>query len=83
MKQFLTSSHYILAQIAGGPDIQSFKAFLAKILLLVGVIIVAYGGWQIAHGRQSEGLLCLVGGLLMAMAIPLITFFASLYGISF
>ena len=80
----IASMFVILAQADPTSAIQSFKTLLAKILLLVGISTIAYGGFLIAkQGQTLEGILCLVGGFLIALAVPIITYFASLGGIQF
>jgi hypothetical protein len=74
----------ILAQADVNSAITSFTTFLGRILMLVGIVIVAWGGWQVARrGEHADGLIAIVGGFIIAMAIPIIKFFASLAGLSF
>ena len=45
--------------------------FLKVIFLTIGSIVIAYGGYEISRGRVVEGLMCILGGLVLAIAIPL------------
>ncbi len=82
MNLILAFTTTMLAQADGVPEIAQFKTLLAQILLLVGIICIAYGGYLISRGHQLEGLLCLLGGALIAMAVPIITYLAQIAGIS-
>jgi hypothetical protein len=52
-------------------------------MLLIGVIVICYGGFLIARGHQLEGLMCIIGGALICLAVPIITYIAQLGGVSF
>src|SRR5438067_7004258 len=72
-----------LAQADPNAAIETFKALLAKILLLIGVAVIAYGGFLIARqGHTIEGILCIIGGFIIAIAVPLITYMAQTVGIA-
>lgn len=84
MNAILAQSLIILAQTDISTQITSFKAFLAKILLLIGVAVVAYGGYLISRqGQTLEGIICMIGGFIIAMAVPILTWMAALGGITF
>ncbi len=51
--------------------VDNFLNFLTKIFLIVGSLVIAYGGYLLHQGRVSEGLLGFVGGFILAIAIPL------------
>jgi hypothetical protein len=84
MKPIIATSFVILAQADVNSAITSFTTFLGRILLLIGIVIIAWGGWQVARrGEHADGLIAIIGGFIIAMAVPIIRFFASLAGISF
>ena len=73
----------ILAQTDLTAAIDSFRLLLARICLLIGTAAIAYGGYLIAKGHTLEGVLAVIGGFLIAIAVPLITYLAQLGGIQF
>lgn len=83
MTPTLASAFIILAQVDPNAAIDSFKNLLAKFLLLIGVVVLCYGGYLIARGHQLEGIMCIIAGFLIAIAVPIITYLAQLGGISF
>lgn len=69
----------ILAQAAGVPGIDGFLDFLAQICIIIGVVVIATGGYLIAlRGRIEEGLLCIVGGFILAAALPIMRYLVTL-----
>jgi hypothetical protein len=72
----------ILAQASFDTAVQRFLDFLAKVFLILGAMVIAYGGYLIHQGRVAEGLLALLGGFILAMAIPLMRFLLSLAGVN-
>ena len=78
MKTILFSSLILLAQASPDPSIDAFLVFLAKIMLLIGVTMVFYGGWKIHRGEVQEGLLAIIGGFIVGLAIPIVRFLSSL-----
>ena len=84
MHSILASTLIILAQVDPNAAIESFKLLLGKLLLLVGVGVMAYGGYLVSRqGHLMDGILCIIGGFLIAIAIPLMSYLASLSGITF
>ena len=73
----------LLAQASPDTAIQSFLAFLAKVMLLCGVVAIFWGGWKISRGETADGLVALVGGFIVALAVPIIHYLASLGGVTF
>ena len=73
----------ILAQATFDSALNSFIGFLAKILLLIGVAVVALGGWLISQGKNSDGVLAIIGGFIIAAAIPIVRLLAQMTGTSF
>ena len=68
----------LLAQIATEPPLESVLQFLGKIMMLVGVVMIFQGGWKIHRGETSDGILAIIGGFIVAMAIPIIRYFFSI-----
>ena len=68
----------LLAQAAADPPFDPIISFLSKVMLLVGGVMVFAGGWKIHKGENTEGLLAIAGGFIVAMAFPIIRYFASL-----
>jgi hypothetical protein len=61
----------MLAQADPTGPVEKFIHFLSEIFLVIGCIVIAYGGYEISRGRVVEGLMCILGGLILAIAIPL------------
>ncbi len=76
-------AYVMLAQVDPNSAIDTFKNLLAKFLLLIGVCVICYGGYLIARGHQLEGIMCIIGGFLIAIAVPIISYLAQLGGITF
>ena len=84
--QFMTSladrfdeaTFCLLAALSFDTAVDNFINFLAKILLLIGIIIMLWAGWSIHEGKIREGLMALIGGLIVALAIPLAKWIISL-----
>ena len=70
----------MLAQASLDASVDRFLAFLAKVFLLLGALVIAYGGYLLHQGRVSEGLLGLLGGFILALAIPMMRFFIQIAG---
>ncbi len=68
----------MLAQASPDAAIDRFLEFIAKVMMMVGAIMIFFGGWKIHRGEISEGLLAILGGFIVALAIPIIRFFFSL-----
>jgi hypothetical protein len=79
----LQSLSPILAQATFDAALQSFLGFLAKILILIGIAVVFYGGWMVSQGKSSEGVLAIIGGFLIASAIPILRLLAQFTGTTF
>lgn len=69
----------LLAVGAAEPDIELIFGFLSKILMLVGIVMIFYGGWKTHRGETSDGILAIIGGFIVSMAIPIIRYFFSLF----
>lgn len=61
----------LLAQSDPSAIVNKAVNFLKDIFLVIGCIVIAYGGYEISRGRVVEGLMCIFGGLVLAIAIPL------------
>ena len=84
MHPIIATTFVLLAQTDPGTLIDTFKVLLAKLLLLVGVAVIAYGGYLISRqGQTIEGILCIIGGFIISIAVPLITYLALQAGITF
>ena len=84
MHPIIASTFVLLAQTDPSTLIDTFKLLLAKFLLLVGVAVIAYGGYLISRqGQTIEGILCIIGGFIISIAVPLITYLALQAGIPF
>jgi len=84
MHHVIASTFVLLAQTDPSTLIDTFKLLLAKILLLIGVAVIAYGGYLISRqGQTIEGILCIIGGFIISIAVPLITYLGSQAGITF
>ena len=67
------------AQVSPFGPIEQFLQFLSAAGLVIGAISIAYGGYLLAsQGRIQDGLLAIFGGLVVALAVPLVRWFASL-----
>lgn len=77
------STLVLLAQTSIDLPLNNFLAFLSKIMLLIGVVMIFYGGWKIHRGETSEGLLAIVGGFIVALSVPILRVLAGFGGISF
>ena len=77
------NGYILLAQANLDSPMRSFRDFLAKVGLLVGVCLIIAGGVKIGRGETEAGLVSAVGGLLIALAVPIMTWLASLVGIQF
>ena len=67
-----------LAQVAGGsePSLERVTTFLTRLMILVGGVMIFAGGWRIHRGETTEGLLAIAGGFVVAIAFPIINYFA-------
>ena len=65
----------VLAQAAAEPSMDPIISFLGKVMLCVGGVMIFAGGWRVHKGENSEGLLAIVGGFIVAMAFPIIRYF--------
>jgi len=70
----------LLAQTSMDSSITSFLDFLTKVGMLVGVVAIVYGGWNISRGETERGLVALIGGFIIATAVPIVKFLAGLGG---
>lgn len=73
----------IFAQTTFDSALRSFLEFLTKILVLIGVALVFYGGWLIGQGKTAEGVLCIIGGFVIAAAVPIMRMLAEMTGTTF
>ena len=73
----------LLAQVDLKAPIKAFLEFLSWVLILLGVCLVAYGAILIAQGRHLDGVVAIVAGFILVLAVPIIYYFAKLAGIQF
>ena len=73
----------MFAQATFDAALESFLGFISKILLLLGVAVVFYGGWMVSQGKSSEGVLAILGGFIIAAAIPIVKLLAQFTGATF
>ena len=68
----------IFAQTDIDQSIDRFLAFLANVMMLIGVVMVFYGGHKIHRGDASDGLMAILGGFIVALAVPIMRFLSGL-----
>ena len=59
------------------PGLEPVIQFLSRIMALIGGISIFAGGWKIHRGETTEGLMAIAGGFIVAVAFPIIRFFAA------
>jgi|ERR1017187_2117934 hypothetical protein len=72
----------LLAQTSMDSSINSFMDFITKVNVLIGVVVIVYGGWNISRGETERGLVSLIGGFIIALAVPIMRFLVGLGGTS-
>jgi hypothetical protein len=70
----------LLAQVNPREAIKSFLEFLSYILILLATCLVSYGSILIAQGRHLDGVVAIVAGFILVLAVPLIYLFAKYAG---
>ena len=78
----LPSLHLVplLAQASPEGPVDSFLSFLAKVFLILGAIVIAFGGYETSRGRVLEGLVSTLGGLMLSLSIPLMKWLLHITG---
>ena len=71
MYNLLTDTFLVLAQAGQPLPIDAFLEVLGKVMLLCGVVAIFWGGWWISRGEVGEGVMALVGGFVIVIAIPI------------
>jgi hypothetical protein len=71
------------AQVDLKEALKSFIEFLSWVLIALGVCLVAYGAILIAQGRQLDGVVAIVAGFILVLAVPIVYYFAKIAGIPF
>ncbi len=46
---------------------------IARFLFIIAVVVIAHGGWQIRTGNADMGKMSIVGGLLLGLAVVIVT----------
>lgn len=72
-----------LAQMDPKDALKSFLEFLSWVLITLGVCLVAYGAILIAQGRHLDGVVSIVAGFILVLAVPIVYYFAKISGTSF
>ncbi len=72
-----------LAEVDLKEALKSFLEFLSWVLIVLGVCLVAYGAILIAQGRHLDGVVAIVAGFILVLAVPIIYYFAKLAGTQF
>lgn len=52
-------------------SIERFLVLIQKLLQVVAVCLIVYAAWCVQDGRVRDGCLAVVGGLLLALAVPI------------
>lgn len=65
----------ILAQATIDRPVENFLSFLTKLFLILGCLLIAFGAYLTSQGRFPENWLPLVGGFILALAVPLMKLF--------
>jgi hypothetical protein len=66
----------LLAQ-ASAPSFDPLIDLFGKLFLVVGAVAIVRGGWMISRGEPESGLVSIIGGFVIALAIPIIRYFFS------
>lgn len=73
----------ILAQATLDEPLRRFLEFITKVLLLIGLALVVFSGWLIGQGKTDNAVLCIVGGFVIAAAVPIMRMLAEMTGTTF
>ncbi|CAG0995503.1 hypothetical protein ARNL5_03586 [Anaerolineae bacterium] len=79
----LPSLGLLFAQATFDTALESFLRFLGRVLLLLGVAMIAFGGWLVNQGKTIEATLAITGGFITASAILIVRALAGLIGSTF
>lgn len=79
----LPSLGLLFAQATFDTALESFLRLLARVLLLIGVAMVFFGGWLVSQGKTTEGVLAIIGGFIVAAAILIVRTLAAMIGSTF
>ena len=78
--QTMTSILPLLAQVSDPPFAQ-FEAFISRVLVIIGIALIAHGGWLIGHnGETGRGMMSIIGGFILVAAV--VNAFAKMNGIT-
>lgn len=81
--QLIGPAQLLLAQASVDDPINNVLHFFSKILVMIGLCAVAFGGWRVHRGEASDGLMALAGGFIIILAVVITRYFAGLAGITF
>lgn len=73
----------LFAQATFDSALQQFLGFISKVLILLGIAVVCYGGWMVSQGKTAEGVTSIIGGFLMTSAVLVVRLLAAANGTSF
>lgn len=73
----------LFAQATFDSAVQQFLGFISKVLILLGIAAVCYGGWMVSQGNTSEGVTAMIGGFLMTSAVLVVRLLAAATGTPF
>ena len=59
----------ILAQTSLDGAMSEGLGIIAKFLLIIAVVVIAHGGWQVRSGNADMGKMSIVGGLLLGLSV--------------
>ena len=80
-----TMTNYLLPLLAqvGEPGFEAFRIWISHVLILIGIALIAYGGWMIGHnGETGRGSLAIIGGFILVAAVPIVNAFARMNGVT-
>lgn len=68
----ILSANLWFAQVSSiQSEVDAFLNLVKILLLPVATVVGCFAAWQIHEGRVREGILALVGALILALAIPI------------
>lgn len=73
----------LFAQATFDSAVQQFLGLISKVLILLGIAVVCYGGWMVSQGKTSDGITALIGGFLMVSAVLVVRLLATYIGSPF
>ena len=69
------------SSILGAADIKAmFSSGMGIVMMIgffIGVVLIISGAWQIKQGNADQGKLSIIGGIIIAASVSIMTFFFS------